>query len=296
MKIALTGGTGLIGRYLIRQFASENHSVRAWKRETSDLAGIDENVEWVLGDLCDEASMQRLVDGCDAVVHSALWKPGMQFQGGEGPLPKFATVNMIGTLHLIDAAMKAGVNRFVHLSSCAVYDKILQDRPLDEAHPTWPRSHYGAHKAAIEPFICSLATTDDFNICALRPTAVYGAHRPIEKSKWFELVRAISKGETVTVSRGSKEVHAADVARGISILLQSEQSKVAGEAFNCVDQYISQYKVALIAKELSGSTAMIEGEETVPKHQIETGKIESLGMTFGGDDLLRETILELLGR
>ncbi len=45
--------------------------------------------------------------------------------------------------------------RFVFISTCAVHDVILADRPLDEAHPLWPKSHYGAHKAALEKFVHS---------------------------------------------------------------------------------------------------------------------------------------------
>ena len=296
MKIAITGGTGLIGRYLLRKLEADGHTLQAWKRTNSDISGLDTiDVHWVDGELTNLDSMQRLVEGCDAVVHSALWKPGKQFQGGEGPLPQFAQVNVIGTLQLIDAAMKAGAQRFVHLSSCAVYDEILDDRPLDESHPSWPRSHYGAHKAAIEPFIQSLAKIDDFNICGLRPTAVYGAHHPIENSKWFELANAVKRGEEVHVERGSKEVHAADVAKAISLVINADKSDVAGQVFNCVDHYISKHCVATIAKELSGSNAEIIGEQATAKHTIETAKLKSLGMTFGGEQRLRETIRELIG-
>ena len=49
--------------------------------------------------------------------------------------------------------MDHDVRRFVFIATCAVHDVILSDRPLDEAHPLWPKSHYGAHKAAIEKFV-----------------------------------------------------------------------------------------------------------------------------------------------
>jgi len=52
--------------------------------------------------------------------------------------------------------------------------------------------------------------------------------------------------------------------------------------------------VALLAREISGSDASITGENTGPKHQIDTGKLQALGMTFGGEALLRETIGQLV--
>ena len=171
--------------------------------------------------------------------------------------------------------------------------KILDDRPLDEAHPLWATSHYGAHKAAIEKFVHSYGLGQGFPICALRPTGVYGVSHPITNSKWFPLVSAIRRGESVNCSRGGKEVHAADVAKATSILLTTGNN-IAGEAFSCYDRYISELEVANLTKELTGSSSQIIGEPKQPKHQIATDKIRSLGMRFGGDMLLKQTISELL--
>jgi hypothetical protein len=83
-----------------------------------------------------------------------------------------------------------------------------------------------------------------------------------------------------------------DVARAAERLLHAES--VAGECFNCYDRYVSEFEVASLAKELSGSSAEIHGEVTRPKHQIVTDKLRSRGIDFGGDALLRETIQALV--
>ena len=137
----------------------------------------------------------------------------MGFRGAEGDLIEFVQKNVVGTLELIEAARRADVGRFVFISTCAVHEKILDDRPLDEAHPLWATSHYGAYKAAVEKFVHSYGLGHGYPICALRPTGVYGAARPIQNSKWHDLVSAVVRGETVQCSRGGKEVHAADVAK-----------------------------------------------------------------------------------
>ena len=85
---------------------------------------------------------------------------------------------------------------------------------------------------------------------------------------------------------------AADVAKAAGILLKVDG--IAGEAFNCYDRYVSELDVATLAKELSGSTSQIAGEPMQPKHQIVTDKICGLGMQFGGDELLRQTVAELV--
>lgn len=297
MNIAVTGATGFIGRYIVRRLAAGGHEVRCWHRPTSDRSGLEdvsESIEWMAGDLGDAAGMAPLVEGCDAVVHSALYHPGGRFTGGEGNLIEFVEKNVVGTLRLIEAARTAGVRRFVFISTCAVHDKILDDRPLDERHPLWPKRHYGAHKAAIEKFVHSYGLGEGYAICALRPTGVYGVARPVEDSKWYDLVRAVVHGEAVTCCRGGKEVHAADVARACEVLLAAEERQITGEAFNCYDRYVSEYDVAELARDLSGSRSEIRGERTAPKHQIDTAKIRSLGMQFGGDELLRETISQLV--
>lgn len=293
MRVAVTGGTGFIGRYILRRLADQGHQLVAWRRDSSDTSSLEElEIEWTDGNLTDVDSMRQLVQGCDAVVHSALWKPGASFRGGEGPVSTFASVNIVGTLNLITQAMENNVERFVFLSTCAVHEVILDDRPLDEAHPCWASSHYGAHKAAIEKFVHSFALGAGYNICALRPTGVYGVNHPAKASKWFELVQRVAAGKDVSVSGGGKEVHAGDVAKAVSILLKADD--VAGQAFNCYDRYISQFEVASLAKSIAGSASRIEGEPRTPKHQIETAKIRSRGMTFGGEELLRQTIEQLV--
>jgi nucleoside-diphosphate-sugar epimerase len=295
MKIALTGATGFVGRYIARHFAADGHKLRCWYRPSSDRSGlesIEPAIEWIEGGLGDHDRCRALLAGCDAVVHAALFHPGGGFQGGEGDVLDFLEKNFLGTIELIETARQTRVGRFVFISTCAVHDKILDDRPLDETHPLWPRSHYGAHKAALEAFVHSYGLGHGYPICALRPTGVYGVARPVEESKWYDLIVKVTRGEAVTCQRGGKEVHAADVAKAAGILLKSDN--VAGEAFNCYDRYVSQYDVANLARRISGSRSEIAGGQTQPKHQIETGKIRALGMEFGGDRLLEATVAELV--
>lgn len=297
MRIALTGGTGFIGRYLLHQLAGEGHQLHAWHRASSDRSGLQdvaERVTWRQGELGNPADAAALVESCDAVVHAALYRPGSGFGADNDDLLEFCQANIIGTLQLIQAAREAGVKRFVFISSCAVHDKILDDRPLDETHPTWAASHYGAYKAAVEQFIYSFGLGQQYPICGLRPTGVYGADQPINQSKWFDLVARVVRGESVSCQGGGKEVHAADVARAISLLLQSDPSRIAGQVFNCYDRYVSQHEVASLAQQISGSSAPIQGQASTPKHQIETGKIQALGMQFGGQPKLHATIESLV--
>jgi nucleoside-diphosphate-sugar epimerase len=244
--------------------------------------------------LNDEQATNLLVADCGAVVHAALYRPGAGFRGAEGDVIEFAERNVIGTLRLIEAARRAGVGRFVFISTCAVHEQILSDHPLDENHPTRATSHYGAHKAAIEQFVHSYGLGMGYPICALRPSGVYGLDQRPQDSKWFDLVRAVTAGQPVTCQRGGKEVHAADVAKAAELILDAQPDKITGQALNCYDQYISDWDVAHLAKQISGSTAEIHGQQTSPKNQIVTQKLRALGMAFGGRELLESTVQQLV--
>jgi nucleoside-diphosphate-sugar epimerase len=299
MRIAITGATGFLGRYLVRQLAEARHQLRCLHRPDSDRGGFErqaEFIEWLPGALGDQTAVGELVRGVDAVVHAAVqWEgPRNRGAGHHGAADVFFGVNLAGSLQLFQAAFEAGVSRFVFLSSCAVHEVILGDRPLDEAHPLWPTGHYGAHKAALEAFVHSYGLGQGWPICALRPTGIYGLAYPPQDSRWYDLVGRVLRGERVESARGGKEVHALDVARAVELLLRADARRVAGQSFNCYDQYVCEEQVGRIAKELTGSATEISDLNRGPKHQIDTAKIRALGMTFGGEALLRRTVQELI--
>jgi len=299
MKVAVTGTTGFVGRYVVRHLAQAGYRLRCWYRPGSERGGFEDvagAVEWLPGALGEDDAVARLIAGADAVVHAAVQWEGPRNRGrrSHGAPDVFLGVNLTGSLRLFRAAFEAGVPRFVFVSTCAVHEVILPDRPLDETHPLWPTGHYGAHKAALEAFVHSYGLGQGWPICALRPTGVYGLARPASASRWYDLVGQVLRGEPVASARGGKEVHAADVARAVELLLTADAAAVAGQAFNCYDRYVSEEQVARIAKELTGSASAISDLNRGPRHQIDTAKLRALGMTLGGEALLRRTVQGLI--
>jgi nucleoside-diphosphate-sugar epimerase len=298
MRIAITGATGFLGNYVVRQLAQQDHRLRCWYRAGSDRRGLEAiaGIEWLPGALDEPTAAATLVRGVDAVIHAALERgrhDGFR-SAGQDDLDAFLHANLMGSLRLFQAAYATGVTRFVFISTCAVHEVILNDRPLDEAHPLWPTSHYGAHKAALEKFVHSFGLGQGWAICALRPTGIYGLARPPSASRWFDLVGQVCRGEPIATANGGKEVHAADVARAVGVLLTAEVQAIAGQAFNCYDRYVAEQDVARIAKELTGSASPIADLNRGPKHQIVNDKLRALGMVFGGEALLRQTVAELI--
>ncbi|WP_158222833.1 NAD-dependent epimerase/dehydratase family protein [Rhodopirellula sp. MGV] len=291
MRIALTGATGFLGRHLIDELAPK-HDLQAWHRGEKPPAA-EAPVLWIMGQLGDATSTEALLRGVDAVIHSGLHRVGESFlASGDDPID-YWNRNATGSLRLLEAARKANVKRFVFVSSGAVHDDVLPGHPLDETHPARPNTLYGAYKASVETLVHHYGNSGEMSCVSVRPTSIYGIANPIEQSKWFDLARAVANGDSVSATGGSKCVHARDVAKACNLLLTTD-AKISGEAFNCCDQMISDYRVATIAKEISGSSATINGPEKTAKNAIVTDKLEGLGMKFGGETLLRQTIKTLL--
>jgi len=128
----------------------------------------------------------------------------------------------------------------------------------------------------------------------VRPTGIYGVAHPPRNSRWYDLVGQVIRGEAISTATGGKEVHAADVAKAVELLLNADGKTIAGQAYNCYDRYVAEQEVAQIAKELTGSSSKIASVNKGPKNQIVTEKIRKLGMTFGGTELLKQTVAELV--
>src|SRR5262249_4730830 len=109
MRIAITGATGFLGRYLVRHLARAGHQLRCWYRPSSDRGGFDEvagAIEWQPGSLVDHEAPAALVHGVDAVVHAALqWQDRGSFRAsGDDDLLAFLEANFIGSIRLFQAA------------------------------------------------------------------------------------------------------------------------------------------------------------------------------------------------
>lgn len=254
MLIAITGATGFVGTYTARALKARGYRVRALARRTSrreHLAGLVD--EWTIGEVEDPQALAGLVAGADCVIHAAV-----DFAACEMPAVHFRR-NVLSTLDLLEAARKAGAGQFVFVSSGAAYAEILSDRKLDESHPTWPDSLYGAYKAGVEPFLKAYHKQFGMNTSSWRPVAVYGLAPDVRESRWLDLVEAVKAGKKVSTSGGGKIVHVEDVAFALAAAVGDEQ--VAGRFYNLVDRHMYWQVAAEMAKELTESAAIIEDKE-----------------------------------
>jgi nucleoside-diphosphate-sugar epimerase len=252
MLIALTGATGFLGRYTAAALRQKGHRVRALVRSAAPRRQ-DEPIadEWQVGDQYDPQAQSELVAGADAVIQVAIDWAALN----QGPIANFER-NVLGSLRLLEAARQAGVRQFLFVSSLDVYHEILSDRSLDETHPTWPASIYGAYKAAVELHLKAYHTTHAMNTSAWRPATMYGINPQPQKSLWFDLVKTIRAGGEVSTDEDGMLVHVEDVAEALALAVGDES--VAGQFYNLVDCGLEWQEVAEITRELTGSAAVIQ--------------------------------------
>lgn len=298
MLVALTGASGFVGSQTAKALFSAGHTVRALVRPTSRRDHIEPYVqEWYVGEQDDPQSQAGLVAGVEAVIHAAVdWNAREQ-----GDNANFRR-NVLGSLQLLEAARVAGVGQFLFVSSVAVYHEILQDRKLDENHPTWPSSIYGAYKAAIEPHLKAYHVMYGMNTSSWRPAAIYGIDPNLPRSQWYGLIKTAKEGGAIDTPAGGKITHVQDVADALTLALGD--ASVAGQFYNLVDGYMYWQGAAELAKEISGSEAVITDRAGAgPKNTFDTTRGEDFFNRHGnrialrrGVDGVRDYVKELLSR
>ncbi len=229
-KTALvTGATGFIGgRLAERLVAEEGVQVRGLTRTPAKGRWLaDLGLEVVKGDVTDPASLQTAVKGCQLIFHAAAW---VSEAGNQADV---WSVNVTGTQNLVEAALAAQVERFVHLSSCAVYGS-LQQYDIDEQTPTRMRGNlYGDSKVAAEEVVFRAYREDGLPAVAARASQVYG---PRSQQFTIRPVEVIKAGKMVLIDGGRhlcKPVYIDNLVDGL--ILCAKVDAAVGEAINLTD-------------------------------------------------------------
>lgn len=227
-RVLITGASGFIGcRAAELLHLAEGWQVRAMVHRPASAARLARlPIEMVQGDLKSPQDLARAVEGCDAIVHCAIGTAYGQ------PREIFA-VTVGGTKNLLEAARKAGVKRFVHLSSIAVHGLGVQG-VIDEATPVRPPrgDDYSESKAAAEAAVLAAAKAG-LHAVVLRPGNVYG---PFGKTFVVNPIKYLKKGNLLLVgsaATASNTVYVDNLVHAIIRGLDAEG--LAGEVFTISD-------------------------------------------------------------
>jgi len=173
MRIFLTGGAGYIGSIATRTLLEAGHQVTVYDSlVTGYKEAVPAGAEFIQGDLADSDKLKKALGDStfDAVMHFAAF-----IEAGESMIdpPKFYQNNLGNSVNLIDAAVKAGINRFVLSSTAAVYKSSAD--PLDEDSPLGPVNVYGHTKLMIEEVLGFYREIHNLHFAALRYFNAAGA-------------------------------------------------------------------------------------------------------------------------
>ena len=264
MKLALTGASGLVGRWIARAAVEAGHD-------------LDPLPGWRLGQPIDLSRK-------DALIHAAFQHIPGRYRGGEGDDPQgFIRANLDGSLALFQAARAQGVARVLFLSSRAVHDGHPAGMELpDELSPA-PTSLYGEVKAQAETALAALATPD-FRTASLRPTGVYGPGLP---QKWAGLIADFLAGTTPAPAVAT-EVHGTDLGRAALAVL--EDPAMSG-SYNVGDLVLDRRDLLAEVARLTGCTTPLPPPgDPRPLRRPLSRRLQALGWHPGGLSLLRRDL------
>lgn len=149
LKILVTGGSGTLGGYVLRELVEAGHSVTCYSRSApAAVAGVS----FRAGEIMDAAAVRLACAGQEVVIHMAA-VPGPR----RATPQQIVNVNVIGTMNVLEAAIQEGIQKVVFASSAAVLGFTFQKKamspryfPVDEQHPCEPQDEYGLSKLLAE--------------------------------------------------------------------------------------------------------------------------------------------------
>ncbi len=249
-RILVTGATGFIGSRLCERLSLDYRlPYRAMVRDFSRAARIARlDVDLVAGDMMDVASLARAVEGCDAVVNLA--------HGDDQSAEKQVR-------QLVEACTRAGVRRFVHVSSMAVHGPSPTPEILTEANAPIERwgEVYSDAKAASEAVVVAAGKRGALETVVLRPTIVYGPFSffvtPVVQDARSGKISLIDGGRGIC-----NAVYVDDVCDAIVAALQRDDAVggaflISGDGRTTWGDFITTF------------AGMVEGAKTVHDHSLD---------------------------
>jgi UDP-glucose 4-epimerase len=290
MKVLVSGGTGLVGRYIVEDLLSAGYAVAVGGRKAPTPELFSKPVDFVPLTLDPDIDQRGAFDEAYFFVHAAFDHLPGKYRGGEGSDPHgFRRLNLDGSVKLFETARRAGIRRCVFLSSRAVYGDRLAGEILFETTETAPNTLYGEVKLNAERALRSMAEPGFVGV-SLRATGVYGSLRP---NKWEGIFDDYLHARPVP-SRAGTEVHGRDLARAVRLMLETESARIDGEIFNVSDILTDTHEIVGLLQETTGCPHPLPA--SAPHSivsEMDTAKIRALGWTGGGKELLHSTIRDL---
>jgi len=258
-RVLVTGGAGFIGSHLVDRLIKGDYEVVVLDNFFSGkIRNIKHHLDsrrfyLVKGDVRNSEDVKEAIKNVDAVFHlAAIVSVPLSIENSL----LVNDVNVRGTLNLLEASLKAHVERFIYASSCAVYGEA--DRlPIDERHPTSPISPYAVSKLAAEYHCKAFYENYRLNTLCLRYFNVYGP-RQIKDSYSGVITQftgRLKQGKPPIIYGDGEQtrdfVHVNDIVEANMLALNRQ--RIAGEAINVgTEKPITINQLAELLTSLSG--------------------------------------------
>lgn len=227
MRVLVTGASGFIGGRLVRRLLADELSVRALVLPDEAVA-LPPEVDVVRGDVTDAESVAAAARDCRRVYHLAA------VVGDWGDERAFVRINVDGTRNVLDAAVAAGCERVLMVSSIVVYGWQMHTSVCDEdRRRELGVSPYSRTKRASEELALDYHAFDRVPVTVVRPGNVYGAGSRVWVDGVLEVVRA---GRALLIDRGSGDAVLAHVDNVVEVIaLAAANPEAAGRVYNAND-------------------------------------------------------------
>lgn len=232
MKVLVTGGCGFIGSYIVDLLIEHNHDVVVFDDLSSgSMENLNEKADLFTGDITNRTEIDAFfrMQTPDAVIHHAAQIDVQQSMKN----PAYdCSVNIQGTVDLLDLSIRYGVKRFIYASSAAVYGNP-EYLGIDEEHPKNPESFYGYSKLVPETYIRMMSESSGMGHAILRYANVFG---PRQKSRGEGGVVAVftermkAKNDCIIFGDGEQTrdfVYVKDIAKANLLALESDKDFTA---------------------------------------------------------------------
>lgn len=291
-KVLVTGGAGYVGSVLVPKLLRAGYQVKVidlylYGENVLEAVKNDPGLEQIKGDIRDRALLEKIMPGCDAVIHLACISndPSFELDPGLGK-----SINYDAFLDLVDVAKANGVKRFIYASSSSVYG-IKETENVSEELPLQPLTDYSKYKALCEEVLLE-NRVPGFVTLILRPATVCGYSPRLRLDLTVNILtnHAINNGK-ITVFGGEQKrpnIHIEDMTDLYVQSLKWPDEAIDGKIFNAGYENHTVTEIAEMVRNVVGEKVEIVTTPTndnrsyhissekikrelgfVPKHTIE---------------------------
>ena len=296
--ILVTGGAGYVGAVLVPELINAGYRVKVldlyiYGRDVLSSVQDHPNLEQIKGDIRDKSLLEKVIPGCDAVIHLACISNDPSFEL-DPDLGK--SINLYAFRPLVEISKIAGVERFIYASSSSVYG-IKEEPDVHEEMTLLPLTDYSRFKAECEK-ILSEYESDDFTTVTIRPATVCGYSPRQRLDLVVNILTNLAYHKRVISVFGGEQlrpnIHIKDLVEAYMVLLKASKEKIAGKIFNAGCENQSVKELAETVKSVIGEDVKLIATPTDDNrsYHISSKKIkDELG--FEAQHTIREAVEDL---